>query len=122
MSFLSTLGHALSSKTVWGAVALGAVNTLPMIAPYVQGTPVGIGINLALAGFTIYGRIRAKQPLGPIVDDTIAKTVDAVNQLGMTDAPPLSVAGKVAQTSEIAKVVKANPVSNPLKAEGGLHE
>lgn len=103
MNFLSIL----KSKTVWGAIALGAVNTLPVIAPYVQGTPVGAGINLALAGFTIYGRIRAKQPLGPVIDDTIAKTIEAVNVI---DYQPDSVR----QPNKVATIVKATNVSVPL--------
>jgi hypothetical protein len=103
MGFLSTLGKALKSKTVWGAVGLTALNTVPYWAPLVQGTPVGLGLNLALGAFTIYGRIRAKQPLGPIIDDTIAQTVDAVHQLQGDPKPGTATVAAITQTVKAAQ-------------------
>lgn len=84
MGFLSSFAKALKSKTVWGAIASGALAAgpiIPAIAPYVPAGPGGAALGLAAAAFTIYGRVKAKQPLGPVIDQTIKQTVDAVHQL-----------------------------------------
>jgi len=110
MSFLSSLGKALKSRTVWvgiGTTALGGAELLapvaPYIAPYVPaGTPVGAGITAALGIATIIGRMRAKQPIGPVIDSTIAQTLDAVHQIQ---------GGAQSATSfpKVAPIVKATP-------------
>jgi hypothetical protein len=108
---MGTLGKVLSSRTVWGAAILGIMGILPTIAPMIpQGTKAGALITIALAGWTIYCRIRAKQPLGPVIDKTIAQTVDAVHELGISaEGAPTSVVGQVEQTAAVAAVVKAKP-------------
>jgi hypothetical protein len=87
MSFFSSLGKALKSKTVWagiGTAALGAGELAQQYAPTIlqfvpPATPVGAGITIALGALTIYGRIRAHQPLGPVIGDTVDKTIEAVS-------------------------------------------
>lgn len=97
---MGTLGKILSSKTVWGATLLGVMGILPTVAPLVPaGTKTGALITLVLAAFTIYGRIRAKQPLGPVIDETIAKTVDAVHELGI--GPSTDAVSKVIQVQAV---------------------
>ncbi len=88
LSPMGTLGKILSSRTVWGATALGVMGILPTIAPMIpQGTKTGALITLAMMVWTIYCRIRAKQALGPVIDDTIAKSVVAVHELQGQGAP-----------------------------------
>lgn len=118
MSFLSSLGKALKSKTVWagiGTTALGvgqiAAQYAPTILSFVPaGTPVGAGIIIATGVVTIIGRIKAKQPLGPVVDDTIAQTVDAVHQLQGNGSPSTA---KIAQVTAIVKNQPSQPSPLP---------
>ena len=118
MSFLSTLGHALSSKTVWAGIGgglLAVAQFIPTIAQYVPaGTPVGGGLAIAMAALTIYGRIRAKQPLGPVIDTTIQQTVDAVHEI-QGQAPP-----SVAKVDAVTAMVK-NQTPPPPSSGGPLH-
>jgi hypothetical protein len=103
---MGTLGKILKSKTVWGASFLGAMLVLPAIFPIIPaGTKASAAIGLVLMGFTIYSRIKAKQPLGPIIDKTIADTMEAVHTLGIADPPPTPT-GKVAEIAEVKAVVK----------------
>jgi len=106
---MGILGKILSSRTVWGAAILGVMGILPTIAPMIpQGTKTGALNTLLMMGFTIYGRIRAKQPLGPVIDTTISKTIDAVHELGISaEGAPTSIAGQVAQTAAVTAVVKS---------------
>jgi len=98
---MGTLGKILSSRTVWGATILGVMGILPTIAPMIpQGTKTGALITLAMMVYTIYCRIRAKQPLGPVIDATIAKSVDAVHEL-QGQSPP-----SVAKVDAVAAIVK----------------
>ncbi len=82
------------SKTVWGAIGsglLGAAQLIPTVAQFVPaGTPLGAGLAIGLAAFTAYSRIRAKQPLGPVIDDTIKQTVSAVNSIHPAASVPAS--------------------------------
>lgn len=108
--FSTTLGKILKSKTVWGAAGLGVMTVLPAVAPFIPaGTKAGAVVGAALALFTIYGRIQAKQPLGPVIDDTIAKTVDAVHILGISAVVPGTTTGAVAQVAQVQAVVKQMP-------------
>ncbi len=100
MNFLK----ALKSKTVWagiGTVALGTGGILQQYAPTILSfvpatTPVGAGITIALGAMTIYGRIKAQQPLGPVIDKTIQQTVEAVHQIqGNTPPNPTAVVQQV---------------------------
>jgi hypothetical protein len=93
------------SKTVWGAIGSGLLvgaQLIPSIAQYVPaGTPLGAALGLGMAAFTIYGRIKAKQPLGPVIDQTIKQTVEAVHVIqGNAPANPAAV---VAQATAIVK-------------------
>lgn len=99
MSFFSSIGKALKSKTVWAGIGTTAIGigefaahaapvVAPYIAPYVPATgPVGAGITIALGLLTVYGRVKAKQPLGPVIDSTIQQTMVAVGQLHDTGHP-----------------------------------
>ena len=77
------------SKTVWagiGTVVLGSGEILQQYGPlalqfFPPTSAVGAGLTIALGGMTIYGRIKAQQPLGPVIDKTIQQTVDAVHEL-----------------------------------------
>lgn len=126
MSFFSSIGKALKSRTVLvgiGTTLLGGAELLghaaPYIAPYVPaGTPIGASIIVGLGVATVIGRLRAKQPIGPVIDDTIAKTVKAVHMIGVNrDEPtpttiipvPQTTVGQVAQLKEIASIVKTIP-------------
>lgn len=123
MSFFSSLGKVLKSKTVWAGIGSGLLagaQFIPTLAQYVpSGTPLGGGLAIVMAVLTIYGRIKAKQPLGPVIDDTIAQTVEAVHVIGAgvsalgttTIANPFSTAGKVMQIAEVARIVKSAPPS-----------
>ena len=111
MSFFSTtFGKIVKSRTVWGATGLGVMTVLPTIAPIVPAnTKASAIIGLLLAIYTIYGRIMAKQPLGPVVDDTIAKTVNAVNafhQTGEVPAAPATMSQAQMQLSMVKAEVK----------------
>jgi hypothetical protein len=93
------------SKTVWGAIGSGLLvgaQLIPTVAQFVPaGTPLGAALGIGLAAFTAYSRIKAKQPLGPVIDDTIKQTVDAVHQIqGSAPANPKAV---VAQATAIVK-------------------
>ncbi len=107
--FSTTFGKIVSSKTVWRATLLGLMGVLPTIAPMVPaGTWESAAIATVLAAFTVYSRIQAKQPLGPVIDQTIAQTVEAVHQLGISaEGAPTSIAGQVQQIAAVAAVVKA---------------
>ncbi len=129
MAFLATLAKVAKSRTVWGAVAAGGLfvgQAAPTIAQYVPpGGKLSVILGLAATAFTIYGRIRAKQPLGPVIDQTIAQTVEAVHVIGSgqraesttTIVNPTSVAGKVMQIAEVTSVVKAI-AAQPLDRAG----
>ena len=116
MSFFSALGHALKSKTVWagiGTTALGVGQVAAQYAPDVlafvpPGTPVGAALTIGLGALTIYGRVRAKQPLGPVIDTTIQQSVDAVHQL-QSQGPP-----SVAKVDAVTAIVKNQPPPPPL--------
>lgn len=136
MAFLSTIGKALKSRTVWvglGTTALGGAQlgaqVLPYVAPYVPaGTKLGALITATLGILTVIARIRAKQPLGPVIDTTVAQTLEAVHVLGASSAAretgaitglttianPLSVEGRAVQLAEVKSVVKA------VQAAGGV--
>lgn len=111
MSFLSSLGKALKSKTVLagiGTTALGAAELAQQFAPAIlsfvpPATPVGAAITIGLGALTIYGRIKAKQPLGPVIDDTIKQAVDAVHEL-QDQAPP-----SVRKVDTVTAMVKNEP-------------
>lgn len=111
----STLQKIVKSRTVWGVVILGLIPVLQAIAPMVPaGTKTGAVLTLIIAGYTIYCRIRAKQALGPVIDETIAKTVEAVHVLGANPNPgtttianPGTITGQIAQIAEVRAVVKA---------------
>jgi hypothetical protein len=111
---MGTLGKIFSSRAVWGAALLGVMGILPTIAPIVpQGTWEGAIITIALSGFTIYARIRAKQPLGPVIDATIQKSVEAVHEL-QGQSPP-----SVAKVDAVTSMVK-NPNEPLLPVSGGI--
>jgi hypothetical protein len=110
MSFFSSLGKALKSKTVWAGIGTAALGVGQIAAPYAPqilqfipaGTPAGAAITIGLGALTIYGRIKAKQPLGPVIDATIAQTVDAVHQMNPgTEAPPASPGNVKAVTARV---------------------
>lgn len=111
MSFFKSLGNALKSKTVWagiGTAALGAGEILQQYAPTIlsfvpAATPAGAAITIALGAMTIYGRIRAKQPLGPVIDKTIADSVNAISGMNSAPAPSLR------QIDAVTAVVKNQP-------------
>lgn len=104
----STFSKVLSSKTVWGAAAMGVMGVLPVILPMIPpGTKTGALITLVLMAFTIYRRIQAQQPLGPVIDQTIAQTVEAVHVLGISTTVPTTLTGKVDQIANVTAVVKA---------------
>lgn len=104
MSFFSSIGHALKSRTVWagvGTTALGITQIAAQYAPSIlsfvpAATPVGAGITIALGVATVIARVRAKQPLGPVIDTTIAQTVDAVHQMQGKDVPSTAAVAAVA--------------------------
>lgn len=113
MGTANTLGKALSSKTVWagiGIILATAAELLPIVAPYVPpGGKLAAIVTILLALCTIYGRIQARQSLGPVIDKTIADTVEAVHVLGITKSEdvPATVAGRVAQVAEVKQLVAA---------------
>jgi hypothetical protein len=138
MGFLSTLGHAIRSRTVWvgaGTTVLGASQLAATYAPQVLSlvpptSKLGAGITALLGIATIIARINAKQPLGPVIDATIAQTVEAVHVLGSTTATtaatgrmvatttianPLSIEGKVMQVAQVTAAVKAVQSSGATK-------
>jgi hypothetical protein len=117
MSFFSAIGHALKSRTVWagiGTTALGISQVAAQYAPTIlsfvpAGTPVGAGLTIGLGVATIIGRIMAKQPLGPVIDTTIAKSVDAVNALhesGDAVAAPTTLSQSKVQLATVKAIVK----------------
>lgn len=110
MALLSTtFGKILSSRTVWGAAVLGAIPVIQAISPMVpSGTKAGAVIGVILALWTVYCRIRAKQPLGPVIDSTIAQTVEAIHVLGISTTVPTTITGKVDQIANVTAVVKAS--------------
>ncbi len=129
MSFFSALGHALKSRTVWagiGTTALGASQIAAQYAPTIlsfvpAGTPVGAGLTIGLGVATIIGRIMAKQPLGPVIDTTIQKSVDAVNglhQAGVIPAAPATLAQRASQLAAVKTLVKTPTVAGSLSASG----
>ncbi len=71
-----------ASKAIWGNIGTGALLALqfvPVAAQYVSPfTPIGMGLALASVGLSAYGRIQAKQPLGPVIDDTVKKTMERI--------------------------------------------
>lgn len=99
------------SKTVWsgiGMAVLGSGEILQQYAPTIlsfvpAATPVGAGITVALGLMTVYGRIKAQQPLGPVIDTTIQQTVDAVHVI-QGDGPP--TIGKVESVTAEVKAVQ----------------
>lgn len=115
----STLGKIVRSRTVWGIFGLGMIPVLQAISPMIPaGTKTGAILGLILALYTCYCRIRAKQALGPVIDETIAKAVEAVHIIGATSdlpsgkelttiASPQTTAGKVMQIAEVKAIVKA---------------
>lgn len=116
MSFFQSVGKALKSKTVWAGIGTTALGIGQLAAPFAPqilsfvppGSPVGAGITIGLGVLAAYGRIKAKQPLGPVVQDTVATTLDAVHQLQISDpaTQPQTVTGKVAQLAQVTAVVK----------------
>lgn len=127
---MGTFGKIVASKTVWGAVALGIFGILPTIAPMVpQGSKTGAVIAIALMCFTIYGRIRAKQSLGPVVDDVMKQTIEAIHVLGdnttaasgyvtTTISNPAPGVAKTAQLAAVKEIVKAIQTNEPIAAGG----
>lgn len=123
MSFFSSIGKALKSKTVWagiGTTALGvanfAVQAVPVIAPYVPATsPVGAGLAIALGLLTIYGRVNAKQPLGPVIGTTVQKTLAADHEMQGELAPPS--AAHVALVTGMVKGLPATAPAAPTKRQ-----
>lgn len=111
MSFFSSLGKALKSKTVWagiGTTALGvgqiAAQYAPTILSFVPAaSPVGAALTIGLGALTIYGRVKAQQPLGPVIDKTIADSVKSINSIQGTD--PASIR----QVDAVTAVVKNQP-------------
>lgn len=125
MAFLATLNKIVHSRTVWGAVSAGTLivgQAAPTVAQYLPaGGKLSVILGLIATGVTIYGRIRAKQPLGPVIDTTIAQTLEAVHVLGASDPPadpaktygvttianPISATGQLRQLAEVKMMVKA---------------
>ena len=114
MSFLSAIGHGLKSRTVWmgiGTAALGAGELAAQYSPQILSmvpatTPFGAGLTIGLGVLTVIARVRAKQPLGPVVNDTIAKTIDVVHDMQAAGKP------KAAQDFlAVAPAVKAKPMN-----------
>lgn len=111
MSFFSSLGKALKSKTVWagiGTAALGIGQIAQQYAPTIlsfvpAASPVGAGIIIGTGVLTIIGRIKAKQPLGPVIDDTIAQTVAAVHEIQGNGSP------SIAKIEAVTTIVKNQP-------------
>jgi hypothetical protein len=68
-------------------------------------------IAAILALWTIYCRIQAKQPIGPVIDETIAKTLDAAHALE-GQSPPT-----VTKIDQVASIVKNQP--SQLDASAG---
>jgi hypothetical protein len=117
MSFFSSLGKALKSKTVWagiGTAALGAGQLAEQYAPTIlsfvpPATPAAAAISIGLGALTIYGRIKAQQPLGPVIDRTIKNSVDAVNSLhdtGSHPAAPVTATAYAQQLVAVKTIVK----------------
>jgi hypothetical protein len=117
MSFFSSIGNALKSRTVWagiGTTALGvgqiAAQYAPTILSFVPaGTPLGAGITIGLGVATIIGRIRAKQPLGPVIDTTIVDSINAVNALhqnGQQLAGAQTFSSAKTQVATVTAIVK----------------
>ncbi len=109
MSFFSALGRALKSRTVWagiGSTALGvgqlAAQYAPAILSFVPpATPLAAGITAGLGVLTIIGRLRAKQPLGPVIDQTIAQSISAVTAI--KGEPPVGIKTVDAVTAAVKK-------------------
>lgn len=110
MSFFSSIGKALKSRTVWAGVAqvaLGSGEVLQHYAPTIlsfvpPATPLASGIVIATGVATIIGRVMAHQPLGPVIDKTIAESVEAVHaQQGTVPT--------VRQIDSVTAVVKNQP-------------
>ncbi len=129
MSFFSAIGHALKSRTVWagiGTTALGvgqiAAQYAPTILSFVPAaSPVGAGLTIGLGVATIIGRVMAKQPLGPVIDTTIAASVNAVNglhQAGTIPAAPTTVSQRATQLAAVKTIVKNPTVTGNLAAGG----
>lgn len=100
------------SKTVWagiGTAALGSGELLQQYAPTILSfvpatTPIGAGITIALGVMTVYSRIKAQQPLGPVIDTTIKQTVEAVHNLQGNDVPtPTTIAAVKSEVKAIQK-------------------
>ena len=95
MNFLKSVGKALKSKTVWagiGTAALGTGEILQQYGPvalqlFPATSAIGAGLTIALGAATVYGRVKAKQPLGPVIDQTISDTLHAVHTIN-GQAPP----------------------------------
>lgn len=116
MDLLSTtFGRMMKSRTVLvgvGTTVLGAIELLPEWMPYIQPyvpahSKAGAVLTILLGIATVIARLRARQPLGPVIDKTIAQTVEAVHVLGISSAVPDTVAGRVEQVSQVRAVVKA---------------
>lgn len=91
MPFLATLGKIAKSRSVWGSIGSGFIivgQAYPHVAHILPaGSKITVILGLIATGVSLYGRIRAKQPLGPIIDQTIADTVTQVHELGIGPAP-----------------------------------
>lgn len=114
MAFFSTLAKAVKSRTIWAGAASTAIGGFelvttyaPQILPFVPATSKVAAILTVIAGIgAIVARLKARQPIGPVIDKTIADTIAAGHVLGITDKPE-TLAGKVAQVQTVAEVVKA---------------
>jgi len=104
-----SLFRALKSKTVWagiGTTALGvahfAAAAAPVITPYVPATsPAGACLAIGLGLLTVWGRTRAVQPLGPVIQTTVRKTLAADNEIRGVPAQPSAT--KVAVVTGMVK-------------------
>ena len=104
---MSTLKKVFLSKSIWGNIGTGLLigaQFIPVASQVVgMSTPLGAGLALATVGLSAYGRIRAKQPLGPVVDDTIKKTMEIVHQINQQTPPNPS---QVATVTTLVKTTK----------------
>jgi hypothetical protein len=81
---------------VWagiGTASLGigelAAQYAPQILSFIPpASPVAATIIIGTGIATIIARVKAKQPLGPVIDQTIAKSVNAVNAMHQTGVIP----------------------------------
>ncbi len=92
---LNKLKLIFKSRTIWGAILTGSFNiataapALQALVPYLKpGGQPWLAVNAALGAFTIYGRIQAKQPLGPLIEEILASQAPAQAQKTPGPAKP----------------------------------